>query len=255
MKIYIPTCGRASRQTTWEGLPPQLKEITKLVVQKREAKEYKAYPTVVLPNHIRNIADTRQWLLHYHYDNENVIEMDDDLVFYKRRSLQPDKFRSASHEDMIDMVTQINTLIDHHYLVGVSAREGANRKYEPLLYATRQMRVHGFNPAALHILEVDWGTPPIAEDFYLTLSLLTKGHQNVVINDMCHNQRGSNTEGGCSTYRDLEYHEKCVTALHHAFPDYVTLVKKKTKTAWGGEERTDVRIQWKAAYRDSGRVI
>jgi len=46
----------------------------------------------------------------------------------------------------------------------------------------------------------------------------------------------------------MEAQDRAARALKERFPDFVTLVKKKTKTAWEGQERTDVIIQWKKAY-------
>lgn len=39
--------------------------------------------------------------------------------------------------------------------------------------------------------------------------------------------------------------------LHSLHPDFVKVVKKTTKGAWGGGERTDVTVAWKKAYESS----
>jgi hypothetical protein len=85
------------------------------------------------------------------------------------------------------------------------------------------------------------------EDFHVSLSLLTKGLPNMSINWMVQNQNGSNLAGGCSSYRTPERHAESALALKRRFPDFVNVVTKKTKTAWGGQERIDVIIQWKKA--------
>jgi hypothetical protein len=67
--------------------------------------------------------------------------------------------------------------------------------------------------------------------------------------DWAWNQRGSGAVGGCSGYRNNEVQTEAANELHRLFPDFVTVVTKKSKSSWQGmEERTDVRIQWKKAF-------
>jgi hypothetical protein len=70
---------------------------------------------------------------------------------------------------------------------------------------------------------------------------------------MVQNQAGSNLAGGCSTYRTMESQSKAAHALKERFPEFVNIVQKQTKTAWGGQAREDVIIQWKAAYAEGLR--
>ena len=51
-KIYIPTLGRVDKQTTWENLPPFLKDITVLVVQPKEKDLHGDKSILVLPEKI-----------------------------------------------------------------------------------------------------------------------------------------------------------------------------------------------------------
>ena len=88
------------------------------------------------------------------------------------------------------------------------------------------------------------------DDFHMTLNLMELGYVNLVSSEYAHNQKGSNTIGGASTYRSLETLKQCTIALQKAHPEFVTLVQKKTVSSWGATKenpitRTDVRIQWK----------
>jgi hypothetical protein len=51
----------------------------------------------------------------------------------------------------------------------------------------------------------------------------------------------------------MESQSKAAHALKERFPEFVNMVQKQTKTAWGGQARTDVIIQWKAAYAEGLR--
>ena len=65
----------------------------------------------------------------------------------------------------------------------------------------------------------------------------------------------SNADGGCSSYRSLELQEKTSNKLKDKFPEFVTVVKKKTKTGWNNiGERVDVRIRWQKAYKTGSSI-
>jgi hypothetical protein len=136
-------------------------------------------------------------------------------------------------------------------MAGIVAREGANRITKPYIVTTRQMRVHAYNPQMFRRLGIRWDLlrSPGPEDFCALLQLLTNGYTNVVLNNWCQNQGGSDVSGVCSTYRTPEVHADACRHLAELFPAFVTVVQKVTKTSWGGGERTDVRIQWKKAHQ------
>jgi len=130
--------------------------------------------------------------------------------------------------------------------VAVSGREGANRNIAEFSENTRAMRVHGYNRKVMNDEGIRFDRLPELEDFDVTLQLLEKGYPNRVLNSWVHNQAGSNTEGGCSSYRTIESHNENVEKFAAAHPQYVTVVQKQNKGEWG--TRKDVRIQWKQAY-------
>jgi hypothetical protein len=87
------------------------------------------------------------------------------------------------------------------------------------------------------------------EDFNMTLNLLRRGYKNLMLHRWVHNQAGgSGAVGGCNTYRKLEERDKTIYRLAELHPGLVQVVEKQTKTAWGGQKRLDVVVQWKKAY-------
>lgn len=252
MDIYICTYGRHNNQVTWNQLPRDIQDRTKLVVQYREFEKYTNYPILILPDEIRTLPDTREYLKNLESGHNKCVQLDDDLLFYTRRKDEPTKFQQATPDDMEALFYDIEMNLNKYAHVGVSGREGANRNVEDYLYVTRQMRVHGYNRKVLREWNVKHNRLQDVEDFDTTLQLLRAGFPNCVINYMVHNQSGgSAAPGGCSTYRTLETHDRDVRRLAELHPEYVTVVTKQTKTAWGGKERTDVRIKWKRAYNES----
>ena len=257
MFIVIPTKGRATRQTTLYNLPPSIQEKTFLCIYPEELSAHATHPglrMVVSPD-VKGIAQKRQWILDETLKSgmNKVVMLDDDLVFALRRSDEPTKFIGATDEDVVAMFKSIEILLDDYAMVGVAGREGANRQTENIILNTRLMRVLGYRADTLKELGIKATVADVMNDFGVVLELLTRGHPVANINWIVQNQHGSDSTGGCSTYRTPEVQTAAAQALHDRFPQFVKIVQKETKTAWGGKPRTDVIIQWKAAYAEGLR--
>lgn len=252
MRILIPTYGRHDRQITLWGLPQKYREQTELIVQEREAHLYDTVARkLVLPNSIRDIGSTRQWITQNIPDSK-VIQLDDDLVFARRRTDDPSKFRSITESDFDDMFQFIEEALEDYAHVGVAAREGGNRNVDLFTYNTRMMRVLAYRLDVLRKENIRHDRLTDVEDFDANLQLLRKGYDNCVVNSFCHNQGGSGTDGGCSVYRTDESHSRNVRQLAELHAPFVKVVQKTTKTSWGGKTRDDVIIRWKAARESAG---
>jgi len=258
MDIVIPTCGRAHRQLTLAQLMAADMDVT-LVVQDHEYDDYQVYADwenvriVRLPKNIRTIAPTRQWILH-NIDSDVLCMVDDDLWFYKRRDDEPTKLCDISPIELNAAFCKMHELLLQDYAhVGFAAREGANRCTDRYIRNTRIMRVLGYNTKVLKKEHICFDEMECMEDFHVALTLLERGYPNLVMNHYAHNQAGSGAEGGCSSWRTPEVQERNARRLAGYHPRFVNTVKKRTVSAWGGGERTDVRIQWKQAYEQGGR--
>jgi hypothetical protein len=248
MEVFIPTLGRPTRQETWKNLPPSVQERTKLLINADDDVAYGFYPRIVLPSDCRGIGKVRQWVVEN--AGPKVVMLDDDLRFAIRRNDDPTKFRDATSEQVATMFKSISAALDVYAHVSVSTREGGNRCIEDYVWDTRLLRVLAYRTDVLRNEDISFDRIPVMEDFDVTLQLLRKGYSNVAINWMVQDQLGSNLAGGCSTYRSPELQAAAAHGLKLLHPNFVTVVTKQTKTAWQGQERTDVKIQWKKA-RDS----
>lgn len=246
MDIWILSSGRPLRQTTFDNLPKSLQERAKLVVPTSESKAYKKYPHIGIDR--RGIGLSRQWCVENSVGK--MVMLDDDLVFAIRRKDNPTRFHNPAEKDIENLFSEIEMLLDNHAHVGVATREGGNYDTEDHKFNTRMLRVLAYDTQVLKKEDIRFDRLAIMEDFDVTLQLLRKGYQNVIINHMVQNQNGSNLAGGCSQYRTKELQEEAAQELARKHFPYVSVVKKQTKTAWGGGERTDVKIYWKKAYND-----
>lgn len=251
--IYIPSKGRVGKLPTLDNLSPELLERTKLVVDNEEYYDYSDYLLTVndvlrLPKGLTGIHNVRQWCID-NADTSYIFLLDDDMTFFKRLDGSV-KLEKTSDEQLNEA---FNTMLDwlefEFPLVGMSARQGNNHVDEPYREATRQMNFHGINVKEFKQLGLRFDGQAVMEDFHLVLTLLSKGIPNRVFYQYCWNQIGSGESGGCSTYRTWELQKECAEELAFKFPEFVTVVKKKTTSTWKEfGERYDVRVQWKKAY-------
>ena len=255
MRIFIPSSGRAQNQTTLEHLPEEIQQALVIVVPQEELEEYRKYNSFVkikAPKIGMGIGPTRQWCCNQ--AESKVLMLDDDLVFATRREDDPTKFRDADYAEILDLFTKIEANLDNFASVGVSTREGGNRYTHDKDYDTRLLRILAYRTDVLREHNIRFDDIPVMEDFYVSLSLLTRGYRNVKLNHMVQNQNGSGLTGGCSQYRTMDVQALAAHQLHDKFPEFVTVVQKETKTAWGGGVRTDVRVGWKKALKSAGGI-
>lgn len=248
IKIFIPTYKRDEVKTL-EEFPKEILKNTFIVVQysdRDRLPNLKYVTKLVLPKKIKTIAPTREWIGHYCLKNKysKFVMIDDDLKFF-RRIENSTKLRQMKKSDFKDMFTFLEKSLDKYFHAGISAREGNNHIEEQLSFSTRMMRVTAYRTKMY--CKLKHCRLPVMEDFDVTLQLLKKGFENIVSFEFANNQRGSGATGGCSEFRTLELQKQCAVKLAKLHSPYVTVVKKKTKTAWNGEERYDVRVQWKKA--------
>lgn len=241
-------------QTTIQSLlQVSRKHEVKLFVYQREFYEYQGLNLsnwlFSVPDNIDGITNKRQFIFEQcaALGKDKVLMLDDDLVFARRRKDNPTLFLPATDDDLLEAVNEMEDALDDYPHVGFGHREGGNRRPETQLFNTRMMRALGWNVPWIMKKPYKINDVRLMEDFYMTLKLLTDGEQTCCLNWIVTNQKGSGTAGGCSTYRTAEMQAEAALTLKRHFPDFVEVVTKETKGAWGGGERVDVRIQWKRA--------
>lgn len=270
MPLFIHTYGRPFKQTTFSWFGDDLRARTYFVVQEREAELWKEQrdrgrfgetKLLVLPDEIRTLSPTRQWILEYGFHNNipRLVMMDDDLRFSHRKEDTGTKLHHSDSKDVTRMFDVLEAEIDlpgarglPHIHAGISAREGNNHVEDSRKEVTRMMRILAYRPTEVLMTNARFDRIRTKQDFDMTLQLLRVGEANVVRYDFAQDQGGSQESGGCATYRTPAMMAEDAENLRALHPDFVKVVKKKTKGAWGGGERVDVTIGWKKAYQSSG---
>lgn len=262
MDIIIPTLGRCDMQvqTTFNQLRKAgYRPI--MVVQPHEAYwwaesvERGMCVPHVLPSHIKGIAATRDYIIHEMEGDDHVVMLDDDLHFAVRRDDDRTKFRQPEVHDLRNMMNTMDATLEVSPHVAIGSREGGNRVTDAVVFNTRMMRVLGYRRSFLKQNHICFTPMQVMEDFHVTLQILRLGQDCAVLNNWVSNQAGgSGAKGGCSTFRTPELQELNAERLAKRHPGFVKVVKKTTKGAWGGGERTDVVVAWKKARAAAGEI-
>ena len=257
-RIYIPSSGRSHIQHTLYNLTPSLRSRVVLVVQAKEAhryasvaRHYEIDKMVVLPKHIDRIAPTREAIFNM-VDQDKFFIADDDLKFASRTTEGSTKLTPCNNDPIME--THINRLegrLNTYAHVGLSARSGNNNVDRAFKDFGRMIQFVGYQTEP--VLWAEHNRITIRSDFDLTLQLLRAGYINSVYYNMCYDSPGSNTEGGCSVFRDAALLESDAHVLAGLHPGFVKVVEKTTKADWGtGGKRTDVTVYWKKSF-EKGR--
>lgn len=251
MLIAIPSMGRADKQRTLMALEAA-KAMPTLFVPKSEMMDYCFVGAYTVTTSATGIGPTRQAIIDHarKIGETKVLMLDDDLEFFARRTDDPTKLRHATPAQLKKLLQIAEKLLDKHAHIGVATREGANRSTEPLLYNTRLLRTLGYRADVLNSEKVRFDRLPVMEDFDVALQLLRRGYSSAQINSYVQDQPGSNTAGGCSTYRTAEVQHMGAHGLGDLHAPFVTVVEKPPLKSggWSGQPRTDVRIAWKKAF-------
>jgi len=252
VSIYIPTRGRVGmkKQITLQEFLGKSNYTPRLVSPPNEVREHRRYHRKTLACPVMGIGPTRQWILE-NSDADVVIMVDDDMKFQYRPDFNSTKLEQAMQLD--SMIVRCLEAVRKGFIHGgVSARQGNNHIKEHHRDCQRNCNFHFLHRKSVLEAGARLDILPVMEDFHFILTLLTQGYPNRVIYTYCWNQRPGSV-GGCNLYRTLEMQKQAAIGLHKAFPEFVTIVKKTSKTGWSiaKGERYDVRVQWQKAYKSS----
>ena len=262
--IIIPTFRRLSNQITLNSIPEKFREQVTLVVQPQEAATARKVHTNVwvTDGDDIGIAKTREQIS-YEWgvkEKSRFWVIDDDCEFSlntPKASFEVDgKVQKSpiTEKSFGQMLSDIEKAIDAGYShggVGTTINNPVG-KY-PYIDNSRIISNVWYDGYALceEIPKIDWLLDG-AEDYYVCLQLLTRGYPNRLIYKYVVSPSVSQAEGGCSEYRDIEFHNEACRKLARAFPEFVTLKEKETKSGpWKGMTKLGINGKWKKAYHSS----
>lgn len=270
MKIYIPTRGRFDYNVKplipLRYLSAFWVNSTYIVVHPDEAVEYAdtlamlvgegdivGNPRLLIINYTGGIAEKRTLIGQHAKEHgyEHFMMMDDDINFLKRLSDDsPAQQTIKDRDDTDDMLDDVLKSLVIYPQVALGLREGNNHAGNgprPLpTECTKAIRAVAYWTDVF--VSVDTNRVWTMSDYDTTLQILEAGYKNVVLNWWMSGQKGTNTPGGCSIWRNNALHEQSVKRMVELHPGIVRPRLKENKT--GGEfgTRMELTIGWKKAY-------
>lgn len=250
MNIYIPSRSRAGAPRL-RALLDQLSPLKpSIVVPMHQQQDYSrlslTHRVIGCPED--GISKTREFVGQWakHEGQEKFCMIDDDLKFMIRREHPDWHLKECTSSEIVELFQWVETLLDEHSAVGISARQGNNQYTSTIRFNTRLIRVLAFKTA--DFLGCEHGRVPVMEDFDVLLQLLRKGLSNACIWRFAQDQQQTQAKGGCSDYRTHERHSAAAEELARLHDPYVKLVQKENKSGGAFGIRNEVKIMWKQAY-------
>ena len=261
LKIIITTFMREDKQKSVFQIPASLHEHVYMFTREDRVEELRKYVPETIriignPMDIDGIADIRQRCVEQ--VPKGKVWFIDDLATFGWRDQNLKQFNDMPEQKFVDMYTMLDKMLDDYMQVGFSARGGNNHVTDPFKEVGRAYTTYGLRSDWMEREDIRFDgmyrrnpNVKLYEDYWITLSMLTKGFKNAIIYDYFFNYTHNNT-GGNSTFRTLELQEQAAYELQRHFPQFVTVETKEG--VWGKmgmENRKEVRIQWQKAYQSS----
>lgn len=285
--IMIPSYGRAGKVNVLDCIPDELYEMTFIVVNTCDVKEYtKHYGDKVhiieVGDEVDCIALKRQSCVEiaHEYGYTSMIMLDDMIQLYVQRTVshsngQPKlpsgegRFMDNENKTFLQLYRDMTAQLDDYVQVGISPREGNNQRPG---FGIEVYKVYGAQGLRVDVL-MDEGIRfdglyqqdnlcKLYEDYYLTISLFKAGYANYHFNDWAYTHH-HNKKGGNSSSRTHEIQEHSVKALceyagigKNGKP-YMDIYQYDGPSQWEGlEGRWEIkRMFWKKLYSESCEAI
>jgi len=272
--IAIPSRARSGSvaKGTLRYIPDEWHPQTKFFVPEEEQKKYKnaLWNTMheqveAVPSKGQDISICRKEIGEYAAANgfKKFMMLDDDLTAWAVRPRPSVTDLKAIHPKSPEIYQMFNTVdlyLNFFAHVGVSPR-GNNHGLSspddtPNPYYYENKRIIRFLAYQTDLFNsCEHGRVAIAEDFDVTLQLLTRGYKNCVFYQWTQDQMATNLPGGCSVYRTLKLHEENMEKLHKLWPEFTKLRIKenvdKEAIKLGLATRLEITIEWVKAWESS----
>lgn len=275
-RIYIPTYGRLNKQETYDNLPEKWQQRSLLVVAEEEAEGFKelGYPYIIAPcqgpgpegaNTLDyGLSPVRKWIAK-HAGNIKFGVLDDDIgdIVYTARpserhlhkfsntQINNNRLEEGYEHHFEVMMDMLDKWLDEVVICALEVTWNPPREND-YSECWRQTVNHFYNGATFPTDKIDFTSLKCAQDYYILLQCLTMGYPNRVSFRYRIRPSVTQTKGGCEVYRTLDVHNNSMIQLRDAFPDFVNLKVKQTKTGdWAGLDKYGATIQWKRAFKSS----
>ena len=266
--IYIPTMGRSDNQLTYNRFPKtyQKKVIFAIPEKDRDEYDYDDNQLLLVPNEIKGIAGTREYICR-HAGKIRFSMIDDDVVFYRRNQkyfLDFDKVsnmekskRIAGKKDLDEMYNLFDEWMDvDDKLIHIGNRRSnyppSLKSYTDIIFFNSMHHINGELLSEI-IDDIDWTFCKVGEDAHMMIEYLLRGYRNRRTDEFPA-LWGSYQEGGCAMYRDSKLHNEEHEKLQKKYPEFVKMKKVMMAQGKDGKNIGEIKefgYNMKRAYKKS----
>lgn len=228
MLIAIPSKGRAGKAKTLGVLPNAT-----LFVPSLEVESYKvagAKKVVGVPDNVRGITRTRNWILD-NTDDPHVVMIDDDVKAcgYLKLYEQHAKRKKLNEQEWNDAFQKLFHVTEEmSYRIWGIATDGALRSvypYKPFLWRSY------ITASCMGIIN-DGSTRfdedfPVKEDYELNLRCIQEDGGIVAARYLYWQNWHWHDDGGCKDYRTVKMEKECMDKLVAKYPGMVRIAKRR----------------------------
>ena len=259
--IYIPTLGRVEKQVTYNSMPEWVKELTYFVIQPHEEKAFREkYPKsniLVLDDHVKGIAKTREWIVNKAGDTCYGV-FDDDLTFWKRNIDRKTRKKTAelatepfTHETWTEFLDTANRWFDEGVVLGGCYQKGQIPKDTDEKRTGKFTQCYFINGSLIGRESLDWSLK-WGEDIHLVLQCLRSGFETRISDKYLLMAPEFWSEGGCAEEgRTLEKDLECLYQLQNYWgEDIIKIITDRyAPSKRYGDQRVGLRIGWNKLYK------
>lgn len=232
-RIYIPTLGRIEKQITYDNMPDWVKDITYIVIQPQEEAQFrKRYPNSnikVLPQEIKGICATRQWIINDGGDDCYGM-IDDDIIFWKRNVDRSTGKKNAdksnepiTSEDWKEMIQWVETKWNDGYAIAGNRKKGLPPNSKDDMEFGKLVQSFWINGSKLYRDKIEW-TIEFVEDVHFILQVLSMGGKTVVSDKYLFDCDDYGNEGGCQmTGRTAQINLDAMLKLASLYPNIIKM--------------------------------
>jgi hypothetical protein len=257
-RIYIPTLGRYDNQITYNHLPQKWKDITTMVIQKKEEHLYDYDCEYLVVDNDIGIAKTRE-IIYRHGGKCRYIMIDDDITFTRRNikyygfesNMEMSK-RNFIDSDYDDMISEFEEKHDTGVVV-CGCRLSGMPPY-PKRYTDTSggvMNAYSIDGEIFSefIDDIDFSYTKdstfTVEDILINMEILSRGYQIGRFDEYLYcTDFGS--VGGCSNFREDDFVKKGLEMIMEKFPTYIEILDEEMKN---GQPRA--KYAWSKLLKDS----
>lgn len=237
--ILIPTYQRVEVQLTWNCIPPEYQQITKLIVHPEEAGRHRVRRRKYFTTELQGTghAAMREYV-YKQFPGKKVLYMEDDYFNFQRYDEGQGVFRNFTKHDWDVFISTMDNALEHYQRVGVIPYLNEVPEHNDLVYEGDNRLCGGLNGINLRTIPrtiidaIDFHFTEVYEDTHLHMELLKHGVTNTCFSEFRYSTN-LGSPGGLTQWREANRSKRtspdpCYKQLEQKHSPFITLNERGT---------------------------